>query len=286
MTNNGKIPNFITFTRELENYKWYKPLLTLIVSVLIFLVFVAILALIFKDAPGMEVMDVSTNAYETTNATSIEGIVQILFLIVMIPSLFIATKITGDRPFSTYLTSREKWNWGVFFKSFIVGAIIMFLMSILPTILGGVQINIQFTLLTFILAIILVPLQCFAEELIFRGLFMQTIGGWFKIPVLAIILQSAIFMLGHPYNILGQLSTLIFGIVCGIIAWQMDGIEATSGLHSSNNLLVFLTIGIFSTGPINSNPTLAATLLDLAVVLISAAVILGLYKKTNWLNTK
>ena len=41
------------------------------------------------------------------------------------------------------------------------------------------------TLTFFVICLILIPLQCIAEEYLLRGFLMQTIGSWFKIPVLA-----------------------------------------------------------------------------------------------------
>lgn len=284
MSNESSTPDFVTFTRELENYKWYKPLLTIILGFIIYIILTLVISIIIEGAPGINRAALTSTGYESMNATSIEGLSQLLYVITMIPAVWIASKITRDRPFSTYLTSGRKWNWSIFLKTFLIGAIVILAIDIIPGIIQGTKINIQFTIITLIMAIILVPLQCFAEELVFRGLFMQSFGSWFKIPIIAVILQAVLFMLGHPYNLLGQISILASGIAYGLIAWQMNGLEATSGLHSANNLVLFLSMGIFAVGPVATNVTLTTALADIGMVVVTAAITLGLYKKTNWLN--
>jgi membrane protease YdiL (CAAX protease family) len=268
----------------LENYKWYKPLLTIVLGIIIYLILTVGLTIILEGTPGLDHAALMDEGYENLNATSFEGLFQLLYVILMIPSLYIASKVTHDRPFSTYLTSRGKSNWRIFLKTFSIGAIVIIMFDILPNIITSAQLDINFTILTLILAIILVPLQSFSEELIFRGLFMQTFGAWFKIPVLAIILQSILFMLGHSYNDLGQISIFVCGIVYGLVAWQMDGIESSSGLHASNNLMIFLTMGLFTIGPVSSNLTLISSLADIILTVISGGATLLVYKKTNWLS--
>ena len=43
-------------------------------------------------------------------------------------------------------------------------------------------------------------------------------------------------------------------------------------------------MGLFAVGPIPTEVGLQAALADIAMVIVTAAITLGLYKKTNWLN--
>ena len=56
---------------------------------------------------------------------------------------------------------------------------------------------------------------------------MQTFGSWFKIPILAIILQAVIFAAVHGYNSLGIIAVFISGIVFGFFTWKTNGIEVS-----------------------------------------------------------
>ena len=71
----------------------------------------------------------------------------------------------------------------------------------------------KFTLVGFAVVTILGPLQCIAEEYAFRGLLMQTLGSWFRLPIIAVIIQAVVFAVMHPYNTIGQIGILSSGLV-------------------------------------------------------------------------
>lgn len=125
--------------------------------------------------------------------TEIGEIYSNLGVIIMIPSLYLATKIVKDRPFSSYASSRGGWNNKLFLKAFIIPFIVFLAMGVIETAIAGADGNYHFSIIFLITLIILVPLQSIAEEYVYRGLIMQTFGSWFKVPVLAIILQGIIF---------------------------------------------------------------------------------------------
>ena len=120
-----------------------------------------------------------------------------------------------------------------------------------------------------------------SEEFAFRGLIMQSIGSWVKIPVLTIVIQAIIFAALHGYNNLGVLIIFISGLVMGFFAWKTNGIEVSSALHTANNLAIalFVMFGIQSTtSSIQLNELAISTVVQIAIFLI-------LYyagMKTNW----
>ncbi|MBR2099285.1 MAG: CPBP family intramembrane metalloprotease, partial [Firmicutes bacterium] len=123
--------------------------------------------------------------------------------------------------------------------------------------------NNQFTIATFLLLTVMGPLQCIAEEYMFRELIMQTFGGWFRLPAAAVILQALIFMAMHPYNLTGKLTILATGCMMGLMAWISRGIEASSAIHIVNNMVAFYADGL-GIGAIGSE----VSTLDLAMTLI------------------
>ena len=50
--NDEKISEYIDFPRTFEKYKWYKPILVLIVGLIIFLIFQVLLVLFFNAIYG------------------------------------------------------------------------------------------------------------------------------------------------------------------------------------------------------------------------------------------
>ena len=65
---------------------------------------------------------------------------------------------------------------------------------------GATLNHVRAPMLGLVLIVVLVPLQCAAEELVFRGLLGQVIGAWIRNPVAAIIIPVVPVVLGHQYN--------------------------------------------------------------------------------------
>lgn len=131
-----------------------------------------------------------------------------------------------------------------------------------------------------ILTILIAPFQCFAEELLFRGFLMQTVGSWIRIPIVVIVIQTIIFAYLHSYNLIALLSIVCTGIIFGLIAWYSKGLEISTAMHSANNILSALTISLSTT----------ITLWDSAEMIIQMMVIvvliLILAKKFNFFKFK
>lgn len=98
------------------------------------------------------------------------------------------------------------------------------------TIFKGPESTYNLSIAFIAVILISIPLQGIAEEYAFRGFFMQTLGSWFKIPVLALVLQAIVFTRGHQYNSFGLFETLVSGLGYGFFAWKTNGIEVSSAL--------------------------------------------------------
>jgi len=131
------------------------------------------------------------------------------------------------------------------------------------------------------LTILLAPLQTCGEELLFRGVLMQALGSWFKKPIVAIILQSLIFVTVHPYNFIGMVDIFVYGLFYGLVSWKTKGLEASMAMHTANNtfLFVLLGVGLYFFG---KNTTMEIFLLNAIFTGIITAIVLILNKKYNW----
>lgn len=115
----------------------------------------------------------------------------------------------------------------------------------------------------------------------FRGFLIQTFGSWFKILVLAIIIQAIIFAAVHGYNSLGVFEVFVSGLIMGVLAWKTNGIEVSSALHTANNLTIalFVMFGLQSTtSTINPTDFIIGIVLDIILFVIMYFV--GM--KTQW----
>ena len=283
MTENNKISEFISFPKTFEKYRWYKPILVFIIGFIIMLLINAALIFIFGKIYGWDfIISVLNGGYEVLD-TAMGQIFTDLVVIAIIPSLYIATKIVNDRPFSSYASSRGGWNFKLYFKALIIPLICYIIYLSVDTFIKGPEGTYHFSLLFLIISLISIPLQCIAEEYVFRGLFMQTFGSWFNIPVLAVALQAIIFAASHSYNLLGIFEVLVSGLIMGFFAWKTNGIEVSSALHTANNfsLGLFIMLGLHST---TSSPNLYDTVSSIVLMIILAAIMYYVINKTSWLG--
>lgn len=278
---NEEISEYITFPRSFEKYRWYKPILVFIVGAIIYTILNVILVAVFSGIYGENIVNTVVNGgYEVLNTVTGQ-ILSDLSIILIIPSLFIATKIVKDRPFSSYSSSRGGWNFKLYFKSLIIPFIFFMIFGFVETAINGSNGTYHFSLLFLIITLISVPLQCIAEEYVYRGLIMQTFGSWFKIPILAIILQSIIFALSHGYNSLGNIEIFFSGLVMGFLAWKANGIEVSSAFHTANNLSLSLLI-MFGLQSTSTNVQLTDLVIAVIFDVVLCIIIYYVGKKTEW----
>lgn len=281
MTEKNSISDYITFPTTFENYKWYKPILVFIVSLIIFLILSVVVTVVFYVAFGTNFMtSIMNGGYEVLN-TELGQIFTDLGVIIMIPSLYIGSKVIKDRPFSAYASSRGGWNFKLYLKAFVIPFALILIAQGVDVLIHGTKGVSHFSILFFILTLIMVPIQCIAEEFVFRGLVMQTFGSWFKIPVLAIILQGIFFAVIHDYNSLGVIEVLVAGLIYGILTWKTNGIEVSSAFHTANNLSIalFVMFGLSSTSStVGQYDFIFAVIFDL--ILFAVVYFVGM--KTDW----
>lgn len=261
------IDDYTTYPASFEGYQWFKPILVGIVAFILFVV-LSYLPNLFIGAD----FDFATWGKVISN----------YFVIIYIPCIFLAAMIVRDRPFSSYLSSVRGWKWGVFLKSFIVALCIVILFTVVDVVMNHQSLDLSAIGLVLVLSLILVPFQCFAEELLFRGFLMQTVGSWFRIPIIAIIIQAILFAYTHSYDILGMAAVLGSGLVLGIAAWYSKGLEVSTAMHTSNNLITTLSSAILISTA--SGHTIVDTIMMIAQMAIIFAAIYLLDKKFGWFD--
>ncbi|WP_461462848.1 lysostaphin resistance A-like protein [Methanobrevibacter sp.] len=287
MSENNNIPDYVTFGKTFEKYKWYKPILVFIIGLIIYTLLQFVVIIFIGAIYGTNTLNmVLSGGYDTIDASDAGFYISYLSIILFAPAIYISSRIVKDRPFSSYSSSRGGWDWKLYFKCLIIPFIIYLIFTIVENIIfGGKSGHSNVTLTVLILALIFIPLQCIAEEHFFRGLVMQTLGSWFNIPILAVIIQSIIFAMTHPYNILGVIGILISGLAFGFLAWKTNGLESASALHTINNLMSFY-LAALGFDVLQSNITTKDFISSIIVTLVSAAIIYYIGTKYEWFNKK
>lgn len=286
----NKAYDYAKFPREFVSYRWFKPVLVALLAFLFYFVLAITLLLIVGVATGnFSFLNNISDGYDGMNAFTGPGaVVELGSIALILPALALAGLIVQDRPFSSYSTSRGGWNWKTFFLCILVAIAVMGADFIVESLLFPgelVQGVSQFTAVGLVLCIILVPLQCLAEEYLFRGFLLQTFGAWSKLPVLAIIISAAIFAAGHPYNEIGVAAVFLNGIFWGFIAWKTRGLEATSALHIVNNMIAFLASG-FGMAPMTSVVPVESLVASVIIDAVYMVAVLTLGKKFGWFKPK
>ena len=277
---------YATYPRRFTGYKWYNPL----VFALLFIVAYAALSFVVIGAAAVTTQDYEalkeavSGGYDTFNAYTAPGaILSLGSLAIIIPSILIASLVYGDRPFSSYSSSRGGWNWKIFIRTFAAALGICGVpVAIFHLKSGGDGIN-KFTVAGFICLTILGPLQCVAEEYLFRGLIIQTVGAWYKITALAIVVEVVIFAAMHPYNIIGVIAIAIAGACFGLSAVITKGLEAGSALHIVNNMTIFYMAG-FGLAEIKSDVDLSGTIVDILINVVYVIFLIVIDKKFHWFD--
>ena len=279
---------YTTFPRAFVTYAWFKPLLVGLLTVVFTLMIQGITLLIgLLWLGGPELM---REAMSNSSAYFYSGpgvLMAVGGVAGMLPALALAERIVRGRPFSSYSSSRGGWNWAAFVKCLVLAAIV-FGASSLAMIFGmpdpgadGVN---KFTVIGAILCVVLVLIQTAAEEYIYRGLLMQAIGSWTKLPALAVVLSAIIFGISHSYGVLGITAVSIQGLGFAFLAWYSRGLEASSAAHAANNLTVFIFAGL-GLGSAGSGG-IETVLIVAGVMLFYCVCIVLLDRKFNWFTSQ
>lgn len=99
-----------------------------------------------------------------------------------------------------------------------------------------------------LIVVLLVPLQAAGEEVVFRGVLLQSFGAWIKNPIIPIVVPTLIFASLHVYDVWGLAQVAVLGVLSGWLAWRTGGLEAAISLHIVNNLAVYLLLASGITG--------------------------------------
>ena len=267
--------------------RWFTPVLEglLIASiyfVLLLIVSFALLAFaVMLRVPYDHLTDLQ-RVYANVFKTPLVFITFFISIIPVIPAIFIARLITNFKPLGLIhsIAGRMRWSYLGVFLGF--GFLIFGLYNVGNLVLAGSlttqnsvhPLNSGMFWLYIVLILLIVPFQCYAEELLFRGYLMQTVGRWLKNPVWAIIIPAPIFMVLHGYGLWGLLSVLTMALIAGFLCWYTGGLEAGIGLHIANNVSIFIFGLLGLADPFDANREAQA--LDFVQALILQLAFAGL----------
>ena len=258
--------------RGVPRYRWWKPLLGLVLGVIYYFtlsVLYSIAVMVpYMALTGFDFTDVDALTAlalpDTQNPASI--LLTLGSVALMIPAALLAMLSVGLTPakrlWSVALRIRWRWIWRTVLPA-LVALVVTNIVGIALEIAfaGGVEasdmaaepipgFSATAALWSLLLVVLLVPLQATAEELVFRGTFMQALGAWFggvrgtgglaaflRGPWLPISIPAIAFGFAHIYDIWGWMFVVMLVLVAGWLSWRTGGLEAAITLHVVNNLI-------------------------------------------------
>ncbi|MFT4231551.1 MAG: CPBP family glutamic-type intramembrane protease [Leucobacter sp.] len=256
--------------RGVSGYRWWKPLLLLLLSGLFFGVLSIALGiafipvLMFGDPEYAADLAAGTSEILDTQRP-VSVLLSLLSVIVMLPSVMLAMLVMGMRPVGRVWSVATRIRWGLLLRLLAAGVLSVVVMNAVGIGIGVAMDPASLTepatgegsagafdpnaaLLSLLLVLVLVPLQSTAEEVVFRGLFMQVLGSWLKNPWFGILIPSVGFALAHIYDIWGLVAVGMLGGVAAWLTWRTGGIEGGIAIHVANNLIVFALMASGITG--------------------------------------
>lgn len=255
--------------RTVPNYRWWRPLVAIAILLVFFLVTQVIVGVVWTlglivSGQGLGAVGSVTEATAQLTDVSDPFNVALLFgsIAILLPLVPLAMLCAGLRPVGLRhaVSFRLRWRWMLWCA--IPSLVITLLstgLSFLPLLWGEtlepVTVDIGHFALLAVLIVLLVPLQSAAEEYVFRGFIMQTLGAWVRNPWFAIVISTVVFTVGHSqYELWGLLSVGVMGLGFALVVWRTGGLEAGIAFHVVNNVsaVLLLASGVLGTSTMSS----------------------------------
>ncbi|GAA3913543.1 CPBP family intramembrane glutamic endopeptidase [Microbacterium invictum] len=274
---------------------WWTPLVVGALGVAIYFAFLVVIfvgiliATLASPAAGEWLLTIGTDvSFDLADPAML--VLLLGSIVLMLPAYVLASLIVNGRRLGLISSAAGRLRWGWMLLCTAAAAVVALVLTALSALLPTDEVvdttgtimqpaeNPMF-LWSLLIILLIVPLQCAAEEYVFRGYLQQAIGRWLRHPLFAILLPVPLFVLGHLYDPLGQLSVGVFAVVAGWLTWRTGGLEAAIALHVVNNLLAFL-LALFGLGDINAtSPGVTSFVWSTVVVLAYAGGVEWLFRR-------
>ncbi len=280
------------------SWRWWRPIVGLIVGVLIMLVLAIMLSsgavaldiltgrLVVDGSADLSLDQLMSPALFLANNVVLAGLIPVAFLI--------SAAVFKQRPgFVSSVVGNLRWRWlarclAIITPLWLVMIGIEWILSARDGGLDGIGVNAD-TWLLVVGILITTPLQSAGEEYGFRGAINRLAASFFANKtaglVVGLIVSSTAFMFAHsaadPW-----LNTyyFFFGATSCILVWRTGGLEASIVMHVVNNVLSEAALpfsdlsGLFDRSAGTAGPEV---LIQMGVVAVATALICWQAKRTG-----
>ncbi|KAM9864353.1 hypothetical protein ACIFOC_02906 [Leucobacter aridicollis] len=295
--------------RGAPRYAWWKPLVVLVLAASIYFAMniaysLALMPVLLafdpdyvNDALFMQIAPI----LDTQHPLSI--LLNLGTVALMIPAVLLAMLALGIRPVGRVWSVAGRIRWGLLWRTTAAAVLAVIVMNGVGILFGmamesvaaspateplaaeAPEFNGTAALISFILVLLLVPFQAAAEEVVFRGLFLQVLGSWMRSPWLAIGLSTFAFAAMHIYDIWGLVAVGLMGLTAAWLTWKTGGLEAAIAIHVINNIAAFgfMAAGLSgSTGQVESSGGIESVVGEIAGLALFAWLVVRIFTKHGY----
>ncbi|MGB8212795.1 MAG: CPBP family intramembrane glutamic endopeptidase [Anaerolineales bacterium] len=215
-------------------------------------------------------------------------VLTLLPAVFFIGGIYLAMRFIHRRPMRTLVTPARSVAWGRLFQGFGAWFVLVALMSLVEALLHPGRYawtpDMQHFLPFAFLALVLVPIQTSAEELLFRGYILQQVGLRSRNIWLLCAVSGLLFGLPHLLNPEASVSYpllgfyyISMGFFLAYITLRDGSLELALGVHAANDLFSALIANYAITTVLPSPSLFTINVLDAVYTLPAALVGMALF---------
>ena len=208
-------------------------------------------------------------------------------ILMLLAGVLIVNMVLHRRGWRTLVTPQSRLDWRRMAEGAAVWAVLAVLSAIVEHLLYpgryAWSLDLQRWLPFVAAALLLTPLQCAAEELVFRGYVVQALGRLLRRPAVLAVLSSVVFTIPHLLNPeiaayglwIMAANYFVMGLFLASVALRDGRLELAIGAHAGNNLVlalfinyegsVFDTASVFTAGMLDPVYSLVTLMLSAVV---------------------
>lgn len=201
--------------------------------------------------------------------------------------ILLAVRFIHRRPLRSLVTAAPQIDWRRLGQGFAIWIALAALIALVEAVLFPDRYQLTFQAVRFLpfvpLAILFIPLQTTAEELLFRGYLLQGFGRLIRNWFILACLSGLLFMLPHLANpevsagpALLAIFYFSFGAFLAFITLRDNGLELALGAHAGNNLFTALLVN-YEGGALATPAIFTATELDPLFNLVTSLVAMAIF---------
>lgn len=173
-------------------------------------------------------------------------------IFMMLAGLAIAVRLVHRRPLRTLVTPATRVDWRRAGQGALCWVVLAAAIAVIEHFLFPDRYYLSFHaerfLIFFAAVLVLTPIQCLTEELVFRGYAMQGMGLLTRRPAAIAVASSLLFTLPHLLNpevarhgvLIMAANYFAIGLLLAVVTLRDGRLELAIGVHAVNNVFLAL----------------------------------------------